>query len=199
MTPSADVTQLLSAAGRGDAGALDAIYPLVYDELRRLAHSARSQSPHRTLNTTALVHEAYLKLAGSEAAWTDRKHFYALAAKVMRQVVLNYARSQRAEKRGGAAQRLDLQDVLAHDLATQAFSGSPLAPERADALVALDEALEEIARQHQRLASVIELRFYGGFTIPETAALLDVSPATARRDWTLGRAWLYQRVKALTA
>ncbi len=181
-----DVTRLLAASRDGDAQALDRLYPLVYDELRRIARRERRRGASETLNTTGLVHEAYLKLAGSSSAdWNDRAHFYALAATVMRQITVNHARDRSAQKRGGGEHPVTLEPGLA----------LALADTRSDAILALEDALTELAAEHDRAARIVELRFFVGLTIDETADVLSVSSATARRDWTTARAWLYERIR----
>jgi RNA polymerase sigma factor (TIGR02999 family) len=176
-----DVTRLLVAARSGDRNALDALYPLVYQDLRGVAHRALSGGrTGDTLNTTALVHEAYLKLHGASSFLPqDRRHFFAIAARAMRQIVVDHARSRAAQKRGGALQRVDL------DAATIAGEDSGAA------LLALEDALGKLGELDERLARVVELRFFGGLTVEETAEVLDVDPRTVKRDWRKARAMLY--------
>lgn len=176
-----DVTRLLHAAREGDAKALDDLYPLVYQDLHRVAHRAlMGGRPGDTLNTTALVHEAYLKLHGASAFQPqDRRHFFAVAARAMRQIVVDHARSRAAQKRGGAYQRVDL------DAATIASDDSGLA------VLALEDALRKLAVLDDRLARVVELRFFGGLSVEETAEVLEVDPRTVKRDWRKARAVLY--------
>jgi RNA polymerase sigma factor (TIGR02999 family) len=178
--PPHEVTRLLALARDGDAAALDRMLPLVYDELQALARRQRlRQGGAETLNTTALVHEAYLKLAGRGRAAEIRRAFFRIAARVMRDVLVDHARAQAAQKRGGGAPALPL-DAL------------PVAlPEQAGPLVALDEALTRLATLDARQAEVVELRYFVGLTIPEAAEVLGLSPATVKRDWTAARAWLY--------
>ena len=163
---------------------LDDIVPVVYNELRRLAHVKRRQlRPYETINTTALVHEAYLKLAGSEAAtWQNRTHFMRIAARAMRDVVVDYARKQQAQKRGGDAPHVSL-----HDLA-------PLPDVRVDEVLSLHDALDRLETIDARQARVVEMRYFVGMSVQETADALDVSPATVKRDWTSARAWLYRQM-----
>jgi RNA polymerase sigma factor (TIGR02999 family) len=176
-----EVTHLLRQARGGDRQALDRLLPLVYDELRALAHRQRARHrPYETLNTTALVHEAYARLTDRpELDAEDRAHFFGLAARAMRDVLVDYARARRAAKRGGDRPTLPLD--LADDL-----------PDRQlDEILGVDEALRRLERLDARAGRVVELRYFGGFSIPETADLLGVSEATVRRDWTAARAWLY--------
>jgi RNA polymerase sigma factor (TIGR02999 family) len=183
MQGDADITGLLLAWRAGDGGAPDRLFPLVYDQLRRIAHQLlrRERSGH-TLDTTALVHEAYLKLVDQRrVAWADRSHFFAVASQAMRRILVDYARRYRAAKRGLAPRRVSLTDAM---LVTE---------QRADTLVALDEALSQLAGLHDRLSRVVECRFFGGLTEEETAAVLGVTPRTVRRDWTKAKGWL-QRV-----
>jgi RNA polymerase sigma factor (TIGR02999 family) len=179
------VTALLVAHRAGDADALERVFPLVYAHLRAVARAqlrrdGRGRDGAHTLSTTALVHEAYFKLADAPRLDArDRAHFLAVAARAMRQVLVEYARRHRAAKRGGGAAALDL------DAAQVAVE------ERADALVALDEALSRLAALSERLARVVELRFFGGLSEEETAAALGVTDRTVRRDWVKARAWLH--------
>ena len=177
-------TTLLTAWRKGDRGALDDLFPLVYEELRARAHrllEGRSGGP--TLSTTALVHESYLKLIrGEGVTWQDRAHFLALAARAMRMVLVSYARTQGAEKRGGGVVPLELREELA------------LSSERAGQMLALDEALERLAALNERLSKTVELRFFGGLTIEESAEALDVAPSTVKLDWHKARAWLYREL-----
>jgi RNA polymerase sigma factor (TIGR02999 family) len=183
MTGPANITALLRAWSGGDAGALDRLTSLVYDELRRMARRhMRKEAPGRTLQTTALVNEAYLRLVDMKnAGWHDRVHFFAVSAQVMRRILVDAARARNAAKRGGAADRvadLDLDQVPSVDTG------------RAAELVAVDDALEELARMDPRKARVVELRFFGGLSVEETAEVLRVSPQTVMRDWKLAKAWL---------
>lgn len=157
-------------------------FPLVYDELRRIAHRPLGRErPDHTLGTTALVHEAYLRLADqTRAQLTDRAHFFAVAARAMRRILVDYARRYRALKRGGAPARVSLSDAVL------------VAEQRADALVALDEALMRVAGVDERLSRVVECRFFGGLTEDETAEALAVTSHTVRRDWVKAKGWLSQ-------
>jgi RNA polymerase sigma-70 factor, ECF subfamily len=185
MDSAGRVTELLHRARAGDGDASAAVFPLVYDELRQLAHRQLSrESTGHTLSTTALVHEAYLKLVDQRhARVTDRSHFFAIAATAMRRILVDHARRHRAGKRGAGAKRvpLDSVDVLAPD-------------ERADLLVALDTALLKLATLDLRQARVVECRFFGGLTEDETAEALDVSARTVKRDWAKARGWLFQEL-----
>ena len=181
-----DITGLLVAWRAGDRTAVDRLFPLVYDELRRIAHRQLGRErPDHTLATTALVHEAYLKLVDqTRAQLTDRAHFFAVAARAMRRILLDYARRHRAAKRGGAQAQVSLDDTaLAAD-------------QRADTLVALDEALTRLAEVDERLSRVVECRFFGGLTEEETAVALAVTARTVRRDWVKAKGWLAQALRA---
>ena len=180
-----DVTHLLASLREGDEAAWNVLLPLIYDELARLAHRQRLRhGAGETLNTTALVHEAYLKLAGKDdASWNDRRHFFRIAARAMRDIVVDYARKQQAAKRGGSASPLSLDavgDVRA------------LGPLRTEEVLALDAALKELERLDARQARIVELRYFVGLTLAETAAVLDVSVSTVQRAWLSARAWLYR-------
>jgi RNA polymerase sigma factor (TIGR02999 family) len=177
------VSELLSRARKGDADALERLLPIVYDELRSLAHSVRARSGGaETLNTTALVHEAYEKLARGAAHWEDRSHFFRVAAKAMRQVIINYATARQAAKRGGTHSPIALD------------AERLVPPERAGPLLALDEALTRLGVLDARQAQIVELRYFVGLTIPETAEVLGLSPATVKRDWSTARAWLHDAI-----
>ena len=167
---------------RADAGEL---FPLVYAELRRIAaREMRRERPGRTLQTTALVHEAYLRLLkDTSLSFENRAHFLGIAARAMREILIEHARGRAARKRGGGAVRLTLDDLAA-----------PVAAPSVDVL-ALDEALERLARFDERHARVVELRYFGGLSVEETAAAMDLSPATVKRAWTLARAWLFRELK----
>jgi len=184
------VTRLLADFERGDNAAFEALFPIVYDELRRLARRhRRSWNGDSTLDTTALVHEAYLKLAGLEHVGArTRVHFLRVASRAMRHILSNYARDRRATKRGGAAPHLPL------DLLGDGGHGLVFSSEQSDQLAALDDALLRLAAVDQRLSDVVECRFFGGLTIEDTAAALDVSPATVKREWALARAWLFREL-----
>ncbi|NBC87167.1 MAG: sigma-70 family RNA polymerase sigma factor [Bacteroidetes bacterium] len=179
-----EVTHLLERLREEDREALDALLPLVYDELHRLAHlELRGEGPDITLRTTALVHEAYNKLVDHHAVdWQGRSHFFGVAARAMRQVVINRARKRKAQKRGGDAPHLTLDE------------GRIAVDQQADRLVALDEALDRLAAIDERQSRVVECRFFGGMTIEETAIALDVSPSTVKRDWRTAKAWLAREI-----
>ena len=182
--PSPDATQLFTAWRSGNRDALDALFPVVYEELRARAHRLLQGQPGGvTLSTTALVHESYLKLIRSEGlGWQDRAHFLALAARAMRMVLVSYARGHGAEKRGGGVVPLELREELA------------LSGERAGQMLALDEALERLAALNERLSRTVELRFFGGLTIEEIAETLELAPSTVKLDWQKARAWLYREL-----
>ncbi len=184
-TPSPQqVTELLVAWGHGDERALEQLMPLVYEELRRLAHRhlGRERAGH-TLQTTALVHEAYLRLVDQkETHWQNRAHFFAVAARMMRRILVDYARARGFAKRGGGAQQVSLDEAMV------------VSDERAADVVALDEALNELAEFDERKSRMVELRFFGGLSIEETAEVLGVSPGTVMRDWTLAKAWLQREI-----
>lgn len=189
MPAEPSTTHLLHVARSGDRAALDALLPRVYDELRTLAHARlRRHRPGETLNTTALVHEAYLKLTANEApSFEDRTHFFALAARAMRFVLVSYAREQTAQKRGGGVPDLPLDERLA-------VAASAADMEAAD-LLTLDAALEQLAAVSDRLAEIVELRFFGGMQYAEIAEATGRSEATVKRDWRRARAWLYRAMQ----
>jgi RNA polymerase sigma factor (TIGR02999 family) len=179
-----EVTRLLVRWRDGDEAALEQLMPLVYDELRRLAERyMRSERPDHTLQATALVHEAYVRLAGVDVAWEDRIHFLSLAARMMRRVLVDHAKSGRRKKRGGGAAKVTLDDI---ELASPAPTSD---------LLALDDALTRLAAIDERKARAVELHFFGGLTYDETAAALGVSAATVDRDLRMAKAWLYHEVK----
>lgn len=187
-----EVTRLLADVQGGDPAALDDLFQLVYGELREAAHAQRrSWEGDETLNTTALVHEAYLRLVDqSDPDWRNRAHFLAAASRAMRHILIDYARRRRAKKRGGPRPRLSLHEIEA------ALEGSADSTEAQDeALVALDAALERLERESERQSRIVECRFFGGMTIPETAEALGVSPATVKRGWAAAQAWLYRDLR----
>jgi len=179
------VTRLLQDWRGGDAAALDRLTPLVYDSLRQLAkRHMRGERADHTLQATAVVHEAYAQLVEMEVAWQDRAHFYALAARMMRRILVDYARSRRRAKRGGDRERVTLAE-------------SQLAAGAADLdLLALDDGLQRLAAFDERKAQVVELHFFAGLNYDETAAALGISPATVDRDLRLAKAWLYRELAA---
>ena len=184
-----EITEALAALSRGAPEAMDRLMPLVYRELKRIAHrQLGAEVGGHTLSTTAVVHEAYLRLADqSRAQWIDRGQFYAIAARTMRRVLIDYARQHQAARRGGPART-----AIALDFLEQANSPAISIPERADSLIALDEALEGLQRMDERLARVVECRFFAGLTEVETSEALGVSQRTVARDWQMARAWLHE-------
>jgi RNA polymerase sigma-70 factor, ECF subfamily len=189
---TADITVLLRAWRDGDRSALDRLTPLLYGELRRLACKFMQQErPEHTLQATALVNEAYLRLVDIKAVdWQDRAHFMAIAAQTMRRVLVDAARARTAEKRGGGRERVD------GGASSVDLDGIPAAgTDRAREVCALDEALDALARMDPRRAKVIELRFFGGLTVEETAEVLQISPQSVMRDWRLARAWLMRELR----
>jgi len=185
MTPQHQVTELLQKWRSGDKAALDELTPLVYDELHRLAHRyIGHERPGHTLQTTALMNEAYVRLVEKkEIRWENRVHFFAVSAQVMRRILVDYARQNAAAKRGGAAQRvtLDEQALVSH--------------ERSAELVELDEAMHGLAEIHPRRCEVVELRYFGGLNNTEIADVMKISEATVERDWRFARAWLYRELQ----
>jgi RNA polymerase sigma factor (TIGR02999 family) len=181
---SANVTLLLMEWSNGNRAALDELLPLVYAELRRRArYYMRAENPGHTLQPTALVHDAYLRLVDQEGAnWQNRAHFFAVASQVIRHILVDHARSRDRVKRGGAALRVTWVDDL-----------SVSKPEEID-LVGLDDALSRLTQLDERQSRIVELRFFGGLSIEETAEALKISPATVKREWTMARAWLYREL-----
>ncbi|HKE95505.1 MAG TPA: sigma-70 family RNA polymerase sigma factor [Povalibacter sp.] len=184
-----DVTQLLAELQDGRPDAASQLIPLVYDELHRLARrQMRRERPDHTLQATALVHEAYLRLVNQpQRTWQNRAHFIAVAAQVMRHILVDYARARRTSKRGSEPQKVPLEQ---QPLITE---------EQLEELVSLDEALERLAQLDERQSRVVELRFFGGLTVDETAEVLSISSKTVKRDWTLARAWLHREVSRTRA
>ena len=185
------IAGLLGAIQRGDRGALDELFPLIYDELTVLArHQRNSWHGDLTLNTTALVHEAYLKLVDQKRLPAEsRAHFFSVAAKAMRHILCNYARDKHRLKRGGDAPHISLGP--AHDVAV----GAEISDEHARTLTSLDAALQRLEQISDRRARVVECRFFGGMGVEETAEALGISPRTVKRDWTFARAWLRREVQ----
>jgi RNA polymerase sigma factor (TIGR02999 family) len=183
-----DVTRILNAIERGDAQATEELLPLVYEELRVLAAQRLShEPPGQTLQATALVHEAYLRLVGEERrGWDSRGHFFAAAAEAMRRILVENARRKQTLKKGGAHRRVALGDA---DVAAEDDL-------RHDDLLALNEALEKLARRDEVKANVVKLRYFAGLTIEQTAASLGIAPATAKRYWTFARAWLIREMES---
>lgn len=185
MQNSPEITQLLKDWSEGNQIALDKLMPLVYEELRRQASRyLQNERQGHTLQTTALIHEAYLKLIGiNEIEWQNRNHFFALASTAMRRILVDYARERKRDKRGGSAENLPLDEALMIS-----------ANEKSVDLISLDEALNRLAKLDERQARVVELRYFSGLSIDETAEVLGVSNATVRLDWNLAKAWLKQEI-----
>jgi RNA polymerase sigma factor (TIGR02999 family) len=183
-SPSKPVTALLRAWSGGDEQARDELLPLIYGELRRraAAHLRRERHGH-TLQPTALVHEAYLRLVGQGVAWKNRAQFYGLASEMMRRILVDHARARQRDKRAGGWTRVELDEAVA------------IAEERDIDLVQLDQALIELSQLDPRHGRIVELRYFGGLNMEETAEVLGVSPATVKRDWSLARAWLHRRLR----
>jgi RNA polymerase sigma factor (TIGR02999 family) len=182
--PPNQVTELLQGWRDGDQRALDALLPLVYKELRRLAHfQLRKERPDHTLQSAALVNEAYLRLVGAAPPlWEGRTHFFAIASQLMRQILVDYARRRRAGKRGGSVCMLSLDDAI------EKARGKEVD------VVALDDALQRLAEIDPRQSRIVEMRFFGGLTLEEISAALEIAPATVQRDWTAARAWLHREI-----
>ena len=181
-TSAQDLTQMLIQLSEGRAQVVDDILPLIYDELRRLAgnYLRRERSDH-TLQPTALVHEAYLKLIDqTQVKWQNRAHFFGIAANIMRCILVDYARQHRADKRGGAAEKLPLEEEIL--IVSEGKSAE---------LLALDEALENLAKIDEQKSKIVELRYFGGLSVEETAEVLGVSEVTVKRHWRMAKAWLY--------
>ncbi len=187
----ATVTELLNRMQDGDESVVDELFSVVYDTLRQLAHYQRKAwQGDFTLNTTAIVHEAYIKLLDNKSPeWESHSHFLSVASKAMRHILVDYARRRKAEKRGGDAVKLSLDEVK-----TPSGDVLVITEEKAESLVALDEALERLAKIEPREAKVVECRFFGGLTIAETASVLGVSPMTVKRDWAMAQAWLMREI-----
>src|SRR5437870_4237603 len=186
-TPQHRVTQLLQQWSRGDDAAVVELTPLVYEELRRLAHHyMEGQRPNHTLQTTALVNEAYLRLADqTNPNWQSRAHFFAVAAQAMRQILVSYARSNRAQKRGGGALKVELDEAAI------------MSPEQSNEIVDVHEALERLGTLDSRKARVVELKYFGGLNYDEIAEVLKIARRTARRDWEFARIWLYRELHSV--
>ena len=183
-----DVTRVLEDAARGDAGAAGRLLPLVYDELRKLAaQRLANESPGQTLQATALVHDAYLRLVdvSHPQDWNGRGHFFAAAAEAMRRILIENARRKSRGKHGGGLDRVELDDIAVESLPTRMSC---------DELIALDEALEELSRQDPVKGRLVTLRYFGGMSVEQASDVLGISRVTAHRYWTYARAWLYQRV-----
>ena len=187
-----DISEALAALSRGAPEAMDRLMPLVYRELKRIAHrQLGAESRGHTLSTTAVVHEAYLRLSTQTAVqWQDEGQFFALAARAMRRVLIDYARQHQAARRGGPGR-----SAIALELLEHGDSPAISLPQRADSLLALDEALENLRRMDERLAQVVECRFFAGLTEVETAQALHSSQRTVSRDWKMARAWLHEALR----
>jgi len=183
-TPQHEITQLLDAWSSGNQSALDELYPLVYDELHRLArrYMSREKKGH-TLQTTALINEAYVRLVDQRNVhWANRSHFFAISAQIMRRILIDHARSHAYAKRGGGQEQVSLDET------------ATLQVTRAAELIKLDDALQSLAELDQRRSKVVELRYFGGLSNDEIAQALGISPNTVTRDWNMARAWLYQQL-----
>jgi RNA polymerase sigma factor (TIGR02999 family) len=184
MESGGEVTQLLEAMHDGVPGAAERLLPLVYAELHRLAKAyMRGERPEHTLQPTALINEAYLRLLGDPTEWKNRGHFIGVAANAMRRVLVDYARARNADRRGHGAQQVELRDDLA------------LSPERIEEIVFLDDLMTRLALSNPRQARVVELRYFGGLAIEQIADLLDIAPSTVKRDWALARIWLARELR----
>lgn len=177
------VTRLLQRIGCGNKDAFDQLMPVVYEQLRKLASRCLlSERPDHTLRATALVHEAYLRLVDADVAWQDRVHFYSVAARVMRHILVDHAKTQRRQKRGGGIEHIAIDQAVL------------VGPEAPSGLLELDEALERLAAHDPRKSQIVELLFFGGLTYDETATVLGVSPATIHRELKMAKAWLYREL-----
>ncbi len=187
-----EITEALAALSGGAPDAMDRVMPLVYRELKRIAHrQLRAEPSGHTLSTTAVVHEAYLRLAEqSRAQWVDRGQFFALAARAMRRVLIDYARQHGAGRRGGPSR-----SAVALEFLERGDSPALSIPQRADSLLALDEALDGLRRMDERLAHVVECRFFAGLSEVETSEALGISQRTVARDWQMARAWLHEALR----
>jgi RNA polymerase sigma-70 factor, ECF subfamily len=188
-TPQHQITQLLAEWSEGNQSALDELYPLVYEELHRLArrYMSRERKGH-TLQTTALINEAYVRLVDQKnVRWANRSHFFAISAQIMRRILIDHARRHAYAKRGGGAKQVSLEEAAI------------VAPDQASELVRLDEALKTLAKMDERRSHVVELRYFGGLSNEEIAGVLKVSENTVTRDWNLARAWLYQQLAGSTS
>lgn len=185
MAGSSDITQILQEAKYGSKNAYDRLFPLVYDQLRDIAYQRmKGERRSHTLSKTELVHETYLRLVGkTEVDWKDRAHFFAIASKCMRQILIDHARKKQADKRGGGQEPVTLIDEMVK------------AEQQAEGLLNLDTALNRLAKLNQRLVEVVEYRYFGEMSIEDTAEVLDVSISTVKRDWAKARGWLYKEIK----
>ncbi len=184
----AEITELLDRASRGDSAAANQLVPMIYDRLRAMAHRQLAQEPRgQTLATTGLVHEAYIALfGGAELAWPDRGRFFAYTAKAMRSILIDTARRRLADKRGGMAERVDIADI---EIGVDDNSLD---------LLALDQALTQMASDHPRLVNVVELRFFAGLSVEDTAAVLDIDPRSVKRDWQKAHAYINRALGRVT-
>lgn len=183
----ADVTRLLQAIEQGDGAAADELLPWVYEDLRRVAAlRMAAEGPGHTLQATALVHEAWLRIAGEDHAWENRRHFFAAAAEAMRRILVERARRRLRVRHGAGLERLDVDAIQIPD------------PVRDDQLLSVDEALAALEREDPRRAKVVKLRYFVGLTIPEVAEAMGISLATVERDWAFAKAWLYSRIQTPT-
>ena len=179
-----EVTILLKAMQRGDTAAADKLLPLVYKELHRLAKSyMRRERPDHTLQPTALIHEAYIRLVGNDTDWQNHEHFIGVAANVMRRVLVDHARAHNAGMRGGDFRRVELDEGIA------------VSNDRSNEVLAVDEALEEFKKENPRQAQIVELRYFAGLSIEQIAALLEISPRSVQRDWSSAKEWLFERLR----
>jgi RNA polymerase sigma-70 factor (ECF subfamily) len=179
-----EVTRLLNAMTRGDSGAAEKLLPLVYSELHRLAASyMRRERPDHTLQATALINEAYLRLARGDGEWNSREHFIGMAANVMRHVLVDYARAHKTQQRDGGMKRVELREDLA------------VSAEKLEEVIALNEALKSLESLHPRQGKVVELRYFGGLSLEQIASLLGVSERSVKRDWSLARIWLFRELE----
>ncbi|MBI1762996.1 MAG: sigma-70 family RNA polymerase sigma factor [Acidobacteria bacterium] len=183
-TPPPNVSELLVAWGQGDEAARDRLVPVIYDELRRVArHCLRADPQQQTLQTSALINEAFVELIKAPVTWQNRAHFFGIAARLMRQILVHYAETRRRQKRGGGQARLSL------------TAADAMAETQAAEVLALNDALQALAAFDAQKSSVVELRFFGGLTIEETATALNISTATVEREWRAARAWLQTQLR----
>jgi RNA polymerase sigma factor (TIGR02999 family) len=183
------ITELLVAWNSGDESSLEHLFPIVETEMRKIAHNyMRRERANHTLQTTALVNEAYLKLVDqTRAGWQNRAHFFAIAAQIMRRILLNYARDRVAEKRGGAAERVEIEEALV------------LTKEKSAELIALDEALDRLAKFDRTKSQIVEMLYFGGMTIEETAEVLGVARSTVSAHWKVAKAWLGKEIRGVSS
>ena len=188
MSSPVPVTILLQQWSEGNKDALDQLMPIVYAQLRKLAaHSLRGERPNHTLRATELVHEAYLKLVGSETPWQNRVHFYAVAATVLRHILVDHAKTNRRQKRGGDAEKIPLDEAVV------------ISPQASSEVMSLDEALKRLASSDARKSQIVELTFFGGMTLEEIAAVLNISDKTVHRELRVAKAWLHRELSAESA